>query len=64
MVLKDHHLTKVNDPAEIKVREKAYILSWIFSGKLGYLMDIKVITRIELGYFDYYIYKAKGERSY
>jgi len=57
-VLRDHHLMKVNDPAEMKVRESFTALLDFF-GKLGYLMDIRVITRRELGYFDYYIYKAK-----
>src|SRR5713226_8364040 len=61
-VLRDHKMLKVNDPAEVTIRESFTALLDFF-GKLGYLMDIMAITRTELGYFEYYISKAKNDSS-
>jgi hypothetical protein len=61
-ILRDHKILKVNDPAEIAIRESFTALLDFF-GKLGYLMDIMTITRTELGYFEYYINKAKSDPS-
>jgi hypothetical protein len=32
-----------------------------FFGKLAYLVDIGVLTRQDIGYFEYYIVKAKAD---
>ena len=50
------------DPAELKVRE-SFVALLDFFGKLGYLLDIKVITKKELGYFKWYIYKARNDAN-
>jgi hypothetical protein len=60
-VLRDHKIREV-EGSEIDVRGSFDALLNFF-GKLGYLIDIGVITRIELGYFRYYIDKAFDQSS-
>ncbi len=49
-------------PTELKIRYSFVGLIDFFC-KLGYLMEIGVITRKDLGYFDYYIYKARDNSA-
>jgi hypothetical protein len=61
-ILRNHQDGTIESQGEREIRGSFDSLLNFF-GKLGYLMDIGVITKTELGYFEYFIHKAKNEEG-
>lgn len=59
-----HHddTNPINDMGEIEIR-KSFDAIFDFFGKLGYLLNIGLLKKEELEYFQYYIKKAKDSES-
>lgn len=58
-----HHVPGgINDPRETEVRESFDALLDFF-GKIGYLLDVGLLNKKEIGYFEYYINKASKSKS-